>query len=53
MRKGHITRRRKRRRRDAEIVGHKVFFNIESDVMEAVVYLQTQEDIGKVVYLEE
>jgi similar to stage IV sporulation protein len=38
---------------DAKIVGHKAFFKVESDQLTVKVYLQTQEDIGKVVYLEE
>ena len=38
---------------DAEIVGHETIFEIVDDIMTATVYLQTQEDIGKVEYLEE
>lgn len=38
---------------DADITGHKTIFKTDNDVMTATVYLQTQEDIGKVVYLEE
>lgn len=36
-----------------KIVGHKTFFNAEDETLTATVYLQTQEDIGSVVYLEE
>ena len=38
---------------DAKIVGHRTFFWVKDDVLNALVYLQTREDIGKVVYLEE
>jgi similar to stage IV sporulation protein len=38
---------------DARITGHNAIFKVENDIMTATVYLQTQEDIGKVVYLEE
>ncbi len=37
----------------AKIAGHKAVFKIEGDDLTVRVYLQTQEDIGKVVYLEE
>lgn len=39
--------------RDAKIIAHKTFFDVEDDTLTATVYIQTQEDIGKVVYLEE
>jgi similar to stage IV sporulation protein len=38
---------------DAKITGHSAAFKVDNDVLSATVYLQTQEDIGKVVYLEE
>ncbi|MDD5018438.1 MAG: hypothetical protein PHO15_10095, partial [Eubacteriales bacterium] len=38
---------------DAEIIGHRTYFKVQDDTLSATVYLQTQEDIGKVVYLEE
>lgn len=38
---------------DAEITGHNAIFNVKDDVLSVTVYLRTQEDIGKVVYLEE
>jgi similar to stage IV sporulation protein len=38
---------------DANIIGHKTFYSLENNVMKAAVYLHTQEDIGRVVYLEE
>lgn len=37
----------------ADIVGHKVVFEEKDDVMTATVYVQTHENIGKVVYLED
>lgn len=36
---------------DADIIRHRTFYTVENDVMKATVYLQTQEDIGRVVYL--
>lgn len=38
---------------DAKITGHKAFFTVENNELIVKVYLQTQEDIGKVVFLEE
>jgi similar to stage IV sporulation protein len=38
---------------DAEIAGHRTFFHVGDDTLTARVYLQTYEDIGKTVYLEE
>jgi similar to stage IV sporulation protein len=38
---------------DAKITGHNTVFKMDNDIMTATVYLRTQEDIGKVVYLEE
>ncbi len=38
---------------DAQIAGHRTFFHITDDMLTARVYLQTYEDIGKTVYLEE
>jgi similar to stage IV sporulation protein len=38
---------------DARVVGHKAVFNTENDQITVKVYLQTQEDIGRVVYLED
>jgi similar to stage IV sporulation protein len=38
---------------NANIEGHKAFFKTENDILTVTVYLQTQEDIGRVVYLEE
>lgn len=38
---------------DAEITGHKAYFKVDGDRLTVKVYLQTQEDIGKAVYLEE
>jgi similar to stage IV sporulation protein len=38
---------------DARIVGHSTVFKVMDDIMTATVYLKTQEDIGKAVYLED
>ena len=38
---------------DAKIIAHSTVFKVEDDTLTATVYLRTQEDIGKVVYLEE
>jgi similar to stage IV sporulation protein len=38
---------------DADIAGHRTFFSVSDDILTARVYLQTYEDIGKTVYLEE
>ncbi len=38
---------------DAEVVGHETVFEEKDGVLTATVYVQTHEDIGKVVYLEE
>lgn len=37
----------------AEVVGHETVFEEQDGVLSATVYVQTHEDIGKVVYLEE
>lgn len=37
----------------AEVVGHETVFEVKDGVLTATVYVQTREDIGKVVYLEE
>ncbi len=39
--------------KDAEVVGHETVFEEQDGVLTATVYVQTHEDIGKVVYLEE
>ncbi len=38
---------------DAKIIGHKTFFETEDGIMTATVYLNTHEEIGRTVYLEE
>jgi len=38
---------------DADVVGHETVFEEKDGVLKATVYVQTHEDIGKVVYLEE
>ena len=37
----------------AEIAGHRTIYSLENDMMKASVYLETREDIGRAVYLEE
>jgi hypothetical protein len=38
---------------EAQVVGHETVFEEKDGVLTATVYVQTHEDIGKVVYLEE
>lgn len=39
--------------KDAEVVGHETVFEETDGVLTATVYVQTHEDIGKIVYLED
>lgn len=38
---------------NAQVLGHRTFFEVGEEYMKAIVYIETEQDIGKVVYIKE